>query len=732
MTVSYQYEVASSTSGGFTRLLFMWRGSLYKLIYRELLLFLVFFATLSTLYRHVFTVAQKKEFELVVVYCDTFINLIPLSFVLGFYVAYVAGRWWEQYTAIPWPDKVMHSVALYITGSDEYARVMRRSLMRYLNLSLILVLRSISSAVKRRFPTLDHVVDSGFMTALELELFQSVPSVEFNTYWIPCTWFINLLKEARRSHRLPDSQGLKMIMEEFNEFRSKCGLLWSYDWVSIPLVYTQVVTLATYSFFAVALVGRQYIEGAKKPFQMKIDIYLPIFTILQFFFFMGLLKVAEQLINPFGDDDEDFELNWLIDRHTKVSYLGVDTLMNRCPPLVRDIYYDAEDLTLPYTEAAAAYKKKTYRGSVANMMVPEEKQTMFLPDISEELEAGHSGRLPTPRTSTASLATHMTDSPVYNRRQINESPSTTPRLSRNLSETIIQFGESSIELERDHRTIVEAVKKLASKSLHNVTPQQSKKSFFGMGRTTPNLQPWPSATNLARYNAQNTDIQLSTLQHPCTDATNSNYSPRRKSSPKVRQCPNYNGVEQTTAVEPSQDQSQGIVNSAFSQERLSDWHDTISESNWQQGVRSGAQQRSCLHRSSPRHNMVGSSPAIRPRLHSCPKFLVRRQRSMGSGKKKGVRWKSVVDDTGETTNRRRTVDSVPTAEMILAQAAMSTPNLWSLKENDSQRHSRGGELDSALECAEGGSLQRSSGRRAHLDEKLKLSRILSDDEPELS
>lgn len=91
--------------------------------------------------------------------------------------------------------------------------------------------------------------------------------------------------------------------------------------MSIPLVYTQVVTLATYSFFAVALIGRQYIEGVEKQFQLKIDKYVPIFTILQFFFFMGLLKVAEQLINPFGDDDEDFELNWLIDRHTKVMRL---------------------------------------------------------------------------------------------------------------------------------------------------------------------------------------------------------------------------------------------------------------------------------------------------------------------------------------------------------------------------------------------------------------------------
>ncbi|PNF25364.1 hypothetical protein B7P43_G10925 [Cryptotermes secundus] len=288
--------------------------------------------------------------------------------------------------AIPWPDKIMHSVALYVTGNDEYGRMVRRTLMRYLNLTLILVLRSISSAVKRRFPTLEHLVEAGFMTSVELEMYQSVPSVEFNTYWIPCTWFINLLKETKKGSRITDSHGLQIIMQEFNEFRSKCGLLWSFDWVSLPLVYTQVVTIATYSFFLAALVGRQYVEERSKSYQMEVDIYVPVFTILQFFFYMGLLKVAEQLINPFGDDDEDFELNWLIDRHTKVSYLGVDTLMARSPPLVKDKYFDDVNLKLPYTEASVAYKKKTYRGSVHDMQVPEEKYAMYLPEIMEEDE----------------------------------------------------------------------------------------------------------------------------------------------------------------------------------------------------------------------------------------------------------------------------------------------------------------------------------------------------------
>lgn len=132
----------------------------------------------------------------------------------------------------------MNNIAMYVPGTDETSRMLRRTLMRYLNLSLVLVLRSISIAVKRRFPTKEHLIEAGnvesiyecgyyidslmkmllfcspgFMTKPELEMFSAVPATEFNTFWIPCTWFVNLLREARHECRITDSSGLKLIME---------------------------------------------------------------------------------------------------------------------------------------------------------------------------------------------------------------------------------------------------------------------------------------------------------------------------------------------------------------------------------------------------------------------------------------------------------------------------------------------------------------------------------------
>lgn len=51
MTVTYTARVANARFGGFSQLLLLWRGSIYKLLWRELLCFLGLYMVLSSAYR---------------------------------------------------------------------------------------------------------------------------------------------------------------------------------------------------------------------------------------------------------------------------------------------------------------------------------------------------------------------------------------------------------------------------------------------------------------------------------------------------------------------------------------------------------------------------------------------------------------------------------------------------------------------------------------------------------
>lgn len=74
-----------------------------------------------------------------------------------------------------------------------------------------------------------------------------------------------------------------------------------------------------YSFFLISLIGGQFVDTTQGYESHTIDLYVPFFAILQLIFYLGWLKVAEALINPFGDDDHDFEFLSMIERHRKVS-----------------------------------------------------------------------------------------------------------------------------------------------------------------------------------------------------------------------------------------------------------------------------------------------------------------------------------------------------------------------------------------------------------------------------
>lgn len=269
-------------------------------------------------------------------------------------------------------------------GSDERGRMIRRTLARYLILLEALTFQAVSTAVKKRFPTEDHLVEAGLMTKEEKLFYDDVPGTH-SKWWVPNSWFTSLIVRTRKEGRIKDDKFIAQILDALHDYRTGCGLLFAYDWISIPLVYTQTVTIATYTYFLASVVGRQYLDPVKGYSNHDIDLYVPVFTLLEFFFFMGWLKVAEQLINPFGEDDDDFELNWILDRNLLVGVYVTDELCNKCPKIVKDMYWDDIEPALPYTKSSAMLRNQPHLGSAMNLNIdPDDTEFVPMTTIMEE------------------------------------------------------------------------------------------------------------------------------------------------------------------------------------------------------------------------------------------------------------------------------------------------------------------------------------------------------------
>ncbi|VDK44001.1 unnamed protein product [Anisakis simplex] len=356
MTISY--------TGNFCRLLMRWKGSIWRLVWRELAIFLFLYYTIRLFYTQVLTRLDdddaekyRRIFEQVALMFDDYTRLLPLTFLLGFYVSNVVSRWWRQFESLAWPEDMLSVLCTVIPGKDENSQRRRHTIARYANLTAALAWREISSKIRRRFPTLHHIVDSGLMTESELELLNAISSEAKSVRWLtPLHWIQQILSEEIKEHA-PMASLTNHFVQELKQYRSSFRKLFCHDWVCVPLVYTQVAALATYAYFGFCLMGRQFLDPHKKYKRYEIDFVVPIFTIVQFLFFVGWFKVGQELMRPFGMDDDDIELDYIFERNVTISFAIVNTLqMNDHVPLEDDTFWlskhQGKAQSIPYTGLA--------------------------------------------------------------------------------------------------------------------------------------------------------------------------------------------------------------------------------------------------------------------------------------------------------------------------------------------------------------------------------------------
>ncbi|CAI5453048.1 unnamed protein product [Caenorhabditis angaria] len=368
MTISYDEE--------FSSLMLRWRGSIWKAVLQDLIGFYVLYYIVLTSQYYLLDEQGKEYFTGWITWCETGCGYIPLSFLLGFFVSVIVSRWWEQFNWISWPDKLMLMVAACLPGNENLA--VRQTIARWSTLQAAIAWAGISVRTLKRFPTERHMVAAKIMTEEEYDLYMSTDAPQ-GKWFVPTIWIINLIKKQKQEGKI-DSVQMDMLLKMVYSYRDGFAMLFVYDWIKIPLVYTQVVAIATYGYFFICLIGRQP-KLDQKSMEKEITILFPIFTTFQMLFYLGWLKVGQYLMNPFGEDDDDFELNYVLDRNTAVAHMMATELADQLPSI------GAPSLpTIPHTRASFKIQDVIPKSHLAGFELTEGDMKLIKPEDFAEQE----------------------------------------------------------------------------------------------------------------------------------------------------------------------------------------------------------------------------------------------------------------------------------------------------------------------------------------------------------
>uniref|UniRef100_A0A8L8KX68 Bestrophin homolog n=1 Tax=Heligmosomoides polygyrus TaxID=6339 RepID=A0A8L8KX68_HELPZ len=244
-----------------------------------------------------------------------------LSLLLGFTAQTTMKRWMDIYWLLVWPENaaIMFNSFFYENAlPPDKARVVRHSVYRYLLLTYILLLRDVSIPVRKQFPTYNHLIEGKLLTEEELDVMEHANIAENSCrYWQPMLWTILVLKKYYRSplsmsaaqRSAMDEVHFGNLVEELSRMRGKLGDILSYDWVPIPLASTQTITFAVYCYLVINGILQHYpLCLYTSDWSVMAWATRFAFSLLLNTFYLGWLKCSQVMVNPFGLDDDDFEV----------------------------------------------------------------------------------------------------------------------------------------------------------------------------------------------------------------------------------------------------------------------------------------------------------------------------------------------------------------------------------------------------------------------------------------
>ncbi|XP_046635190.1 bestrophin-4-like [Daphnia pulicaria] len=303
------------------RILFRWRSSIYKFIWKHVLVYYFLFYLLSILHG-VLDIERKKTFEALAKYCLKNTNSINLMLMLTFFTTTAMQRLFSIQTMIPGTAKVITFFIMSLKTNLPEGPIIVEQFARWTVLAWILTFRVVCKPLRKMFPDMISLQVAGIIREKERCILERVETEGNKTprALIVIDWMLLLLKETAIHNRFTEKSNHLKVLDIVMAFKKNCGNIIKFATKNIPYALIQAAIIVVYVYGLVTLMARNFEEAGNSGFLEGIVNYFPVIPSLQFFIFLIWLNFGRAAVNPFGTDDDDIDVKLLFDTHVQDSY----------------------------------------------------------------------------------------------------------------------------------------------------------------------------------------------------------------------------------------------------------------------------------------------------------------------------------------------------------------------------------------------------------------------------
>uniref|UniRef100_A0A1I8G6R1 Bestrophin homolog n=1 Tax=Macrostomum lignano TaxID=282301 RepID=A0A1I8G6R1_9PLAT len=154
-------------------------------------------------------------------------------------------------------------------------------------------------------------------------------------YELPMHWAVAVAQQALAEGFICTYEAYRFLLGTFSDWSSLLSTVNKYANKNLPLVYTQVVIIAVYTWFFIEVVAAQTLLERHGPLnattpdggvpdgqipyvrQYWTDLYVPVFALVKLLFVLGWFKVAFILMDPYAADVDDLPFSDILNSNLR-------------------------------------------------------------------------------------------------------------------------------------------------------------------------------------------------------------------------------------------------------------------------------------------------------------------------------------------------------------------------------------------------------------------------------